>query len=102
MQSLPPIIQKYVNDRLNLSIVSTDFEKYYLSRVGLNMYELTTGEYIVVFEIYFPTVSIDHSSVDISATSSVGTISRVSINKSADLTRSWFINTTSIMQHQTI
>ena len=38
----PPIIQKYVNDRLNLSIGSTDFEKYYLSRVGLNMFELTT------------------------------------------------------------
>ena len=27
---------------------------YYSSRVGLNMYELTTGEYTVVFKLYFP------------------------------------------------
>ena len=31
---------------------------YYLSRVGLNMHELTTGEYTVVFELYFPSASI--------------------------------------------
>lgn len=42
------------------------------------MYELTTGEYKVVFELYFLSASIDHSSVDISSTSSVETISRVS------------------------
>ena len=51
---------------------------YYLSHVGWNMYELTTGEYKVVFELYFLSASIDHSSVDISSTSSVETISRVS------------------------
>ena len=51
------------------------------------MYELTTGEYTVVFELYFPSASIDHSSVDI-ATSSIQTISRVSTTKSADHTRS--------------
>ena len=31
---------------------------YYLSRVGLNMHELTTSEYTVVFELYFPSASI--------------------------------------------
>ena len=35
------------------------------------MYELTTGEYTVLFELYFPSASSDHSSVDISATSSI-------------------------------
>ena len=42
-----------------------------------NMYELTTGEYTVVFEL-----------ADTSATSSIETISRVSTPKSADCTRS--------------
>ena len=35
------------------------------------MYELTTGEHTLVFELYFPSATIDHSSVDISATSSI-------------------------------
>ena len=103
--------QKYVNDRLNQSVGSTDLENtfvyiksksgrfsdedditglkfidqdfhqfskktyemklhldsskgYYWSRVGLNIYEVLTGEYTVVFELYFPSASIDHSSVD--------------------------------------
>lgn len=42
------------------------------------MYELTTGEYKVVFELYFFSAAIDYSSADISSTSSVETISRVS------------------------
>ena len=40
------------------------------------MYELTTGEYTVVFELYFPSASIDYSYVDISVTSSSETVSR--------------------------
>ena len=35
----------------------------------------TAGEYTVVFELYFPFASIDHSSVDISAKSNIKTIS---------------------------
>ena len=61
---------------------------YYSSRVGLNMYELTTGEYTVVFKLYFPSASIDHSSVDISATSSSETASRTSTNLLSDHSRS--------------
>ena len=52
------------------------------------MYKFTTGEYTLVFELYLPSASIDHSSVDISATNSIETISRASTNKSADHTRS--------------
>ena len=43
------------------------------------MYEHRAGKYTVVFELYFPSASIDHSSVDISATSSIKTTSWVSI-----------------------
>ena len=32
---------------------------YYSSRVGLNMYEVSTGELTVVFESYFPSTSSD-------------------------------------------
>ena len=42
---------------------------YYSSRVGLNMFPLTTGEYKVVFELYFPSVSINRSTVQIPAIS---------------------------------
>ena len=52
------------------------------------MYELTTGEYTVVFKLYFPSASIDHSSIDISATSSSQTVSRTSTNLFSDHSRS--------------
>ena len=52
------------------------------------MYEPTTGEYTVVFKLYFPSVSIDHSSVDISATSNCETVSRTSTNFFSDHSRS--------------
>ena len=52
------------------------------------MYELTTGEYTVVFKLYFPSASIDHSSIDISATSSSQTVSRTSTNLFSDQSRS--------------
>ena len=48
--------------------------------IAQNMYEHRAGEYTVVFELYFPSASIDHSSVDISARSSIKTIFWVSIN----------------------
>ena len=43
--------------------------------IAQNMYEHRAGEYTVVFELYFPSASIDHSSVDISAKSNIKTIS---------------------------
>ena len=52
------------------------------------MYQLTTGEYTVVFKLYFPSASIDHSSIDISATSSSQTVSRTSTNLFSDQSRS--------------
>ena len=52
------------------------------------MYEPTTGEYTVVLKLYFPSVSIDHSSVDISATSNCETVSRISTNFFSDHSRS--------------
>ena len=51
------------------------------------MYQLTTGEYTVVFKLYFPSASIDHSSIDISATSSSQTVSRTSTNLFSDQSR---------------
>ena len=61
---------------------------YQSSRVGLNMYPLPTGEYTVVFELYFPLPSINHSTVQISATSSIRTVSRTSTNLFSDHSRS--------------
>ena len=52
------------------------------------MCELTTGEYTVVFKLYFPSASIDHSSIEISATSSSQTVSRTSTNLFSDQSRS--------------
>ena len=62
---------------------------FYGSRVGLNMYSLPTGEYAVVYELYFPS-SIDISKVQISAVGSVETVSRVSANVFSDHSRSIF------------
>ena len=61
---------------------------YQSSRVGLNMYSLPTGEYTVVFELYFPSPSINYSTVRISATSSNRTVSRTSTNLCSDHSRS--------------
>ena len=52
------------------------------------MYEPTTGEYTVVFELYFPSASIDYSYVDISVTSSSETVSRTLTNLFSDHSRS--------------
>ena len=57
---------------------------YYSSCAGLDMYEIPTGEYSSVFELYFPSVSIDFKLVVILATSIVETISKVSTNKFTD------------------
>ena len=42
----------------------------------------------MVFKLYFPSASIDHSSIDISATSSSQTVSRTSTNLFCDPSRS--------------
>ena len=57
---------------------------YYSSCAGLDMYEIPTGEYSSVFELYFPSVSIDFKLVVILATSIVETISKVLANKFTD------------------
>lgn len=57
---------------------------YYSSCAGLGMYEIPTGEYSSVFELYFPSVSIDFKLVVILATSIVETISKVLANKFTD------------------
>ena len=57
---------------------------YYSSCAGLDMYEIPTGEYSSVFELYFPSVSIDFKLVVILATSIVETISKASTNKFTD------------------
>lgn len=57
---------------------------YYSSCAGLGMYEIPTGEYSSVLELYFPSVSIDFKLVVILATSIVETISKVLANKFTD------------------
>ena len=91
LQGLNSLIKTFISSikkfyELKLHLDSS--KGYYSSHVGLNMNELKTGEYTAVFELLFPSASIDHYSVDISDTSSIETISRVSINKFADHTRS--------------
>ena len=71
-----------------MTLHSNSYKGYYLSRVGFDIYEVSTGEYAKLFELYSPSASIDNSPVDISATSTIETISRVSTNKFADHTRS--------------
>ena len=71
-----------------MTLHSNYYKGYYLSRVGFDIYEVSTGEYAKLFELYSPSASIDNSPVDISATSTIATISRVSTNKFADHTRS--------------
>ena len=61
---------------------------YYSSRVGLNMCPLTTGEYKVVFELYFPSASINCSTVQISAISNTETVTRISTNTLSNHSRS--------------
>ena len=61
---------------------------YYSSRVGLNMFPLTTGEYKVVFELYFPSASINCSTVQISAISNTETVTRISTNTLSNHSRS--------------
>ena len=62
---------------------------FYGSCVGLNMYPFATSEYTVVFKLYFPSASIGHSTVQISATSRVETVLWTSTNIFSD--QSWSI-----------
>ena len=48
---------------------------------------LQTGEYSLSYELYFPSSSIDSSTVQISAASSVDTISKVTTNVLSDHSR---------------
>ena len=57
---------------------------HYSSRLGVNMYILPNGEYSLVYELYYPN-SIDSSTVQISAVSSV---SKVTTNIFSNHTRS--------------
>ena len=60
---------------------------YYSSRLGINMYILPNGEYSPVYELYYPN-TIDSSTVQISAVSSVVTVSKVTTNVFNNHTRS--------------
>ena len=64
-----------------------DSRGYYSSRLGVNMYILPNGEYSLVYELYYPN-SIDSSTVQISAVSSVETVSKVTTNVFSNHTRS--------------
>ena len=64
-----------------------DSSGYYSSRLGINMYTLPNGEYSLVYELYFPN-SIDSSTVQISAVSTVETVSNVTTNVFNNHTRS--------------
>lgn len=52
-----------------------DSSGYYSSHLGVNMYPLQTGEYSLVYGLYFPN-SIDSSTFEISAVSSVEIIQK--------------------------
>ena len=64
-----------------------DLRGYYSSRLGINMYILPNGEYSLVYELYYPN-TIDSSTVQISAVSSVETVSKVTTNVFNNHTRS--------------
>ena len=64
-----------------------DSRGYYSSRLGINMYILPNGEYSLVYELYYPN-TIDSSTVQISAVSSVETVSKVMTNVFNNHTRS--------------
>ena len=64
-----------------------DSRGYYSSRLGINMYILPNGEYSLVYELYYPN-TIDSSTVQISAVSSVETVSKVATNVFNNHTRS--------------
>ena len=64
-----------------------DSRRYYSSRLGINMYILPNGEYSLVYELYYPN-TINSSTVQISAVSSVETVSKVTTNVFNNHTRS--------------
>ena len=64
-----------------------DSRGYYSSRLGVNMYILPNGEYSLVYELYYPN-TINSSTVQISAVSSVETVSKVTTNVFNNHTRS--------------
>jgi len=64
-----------------------DSRRYYSSRLGVNMYLLPNGAYSLVYELYYLN-SINSSTVEISAVSSVETVSKVTANVFSNHTRS--------------
>ena len=64
-----------------------DSSGYYSSRLGINMYTVPNGEYSLVYELYYPN-TIDSSTVQISAVSTVETVSKVTTNVFNNHTRS--------------
>ena len=68
--------------------MSTKGQKQRVLQVGLNMCPLTTGEYTIVFELYFPSASINRSTVQIPAISNIETVTRISTNTLSNHNRS--------------
>ena len=64
-----------------------DSSGHYSSRLGINKYILPNGEYSLVYELYYPN-TIDSSTVQISAVSSVETVSKLTTNVFNNHTRS--------------
>jgi len=64
-----------------------DSKGYYSSRLGVNLYLLNNGEYSMVYELYYPN-SIDMNTVEISAASSIETVSKVTTNLFSNHSRS--------------
>ena len=68
--------------------MSTKGQKQRVLQVGLNMCPLTTGEYTIVFELYFPSASINRSTVQIPAISNIVTVTRISTKTLSNHNRS--------------
>ena len=70
-QDSPHQINKKVVD---MKLLLDSSKGYYSSRVGLNLYSLSNGEYTVCLEIMWVNDDIDPNSLDIDGTSSIETI----------------------------
>ena len=73
-QNSPHQINKKVVD---MKLLLDSSKGYYSSRVGLNLYSLSNGEYTVCIEIMWVNDDIDPDSFDIDGTSSIETIHNV-------------------------
>ena len=87
LKKLIKIIIKLTKRPMKYSRVKLYSSGYYSSRLGVNLYLLPTGEYNLVYELYLPSSSIDSSTVQISAASSVERIFKVATNAFSDHSR---------------